>query len=62
MGIYENAHNTKKDKIRKIQVMIAEVKNSEELEKLEYKEEALEVKPLAFFNDGLLCLCNTLVC
>ncbi|RUM63208.1 MAG: hypothetical protein DSZ04_05920 [Sulfurimonas sp.] len=61
MGICENAYNTKKDKIRKIQVMIAEVKDSEELEKLEYKEEALEVKPLVFFNDGLLYLCNTIV-
>jgi len=41
--------------------MIAEAKDSEELVKLEHKEEALEVKPLVFFNDGLLCLCNTMV-
>ncbi len=41
--------------------MIAEAKDSEELVKLEYKEEALEVKPLAFFNDGLLRLRNTMV-
>lgn len=60
-GRVKNAHNSKKDKIRKLQVMIAEAKDSEELVKLEYKEEALEVKPLSFFNDGLLRLCNTMV-
>ncbi|CAI6148955.1 MAG: hypothetical protein SPLUMA2_SPLUMAMAG2_00245 [uncultured Sulfurimonas sp.] len=60
-GRVKNAHNAKKDKIQKLQVMIAEAKDSEELVKLEYKEEALEVKPLAFFNDGLLRLRNTMV-
>ena len=60
-GLVKNAHNTKKDKITKLQVMISEAKTSEELIKLEYKEEALEVKPLAFFNGGLLRLRNTMV-
>ncbi len=38
----------KKEKITKLQIMISEATNSEELKKLEYKEEALEVKPLVF--------------
>ncbi|MDF1877104.1 hypothetical protein JHD47_04680 [Sulfurimonas sp. SAG-AH-194-L11] len=60
-GRVQNAHNAKKEKITKLQIMISEAKNSEELRKLEYKEEALEVKPLAFFNDALLRLRNTMV-
>ncbi|HIP19570.1 MAG TPA: hypothetical protein EYG70_00430 [Sulfurimonas sp.] len=60
-GRIKNAHNAKKDKITKLQLMIAEAKTNEELKKLEYKEEALEVKPLAYFNDALLRLRNTMV-
>jgi len=60
-GRVKNAHNAKKDKITKLQLMIAEAKDNEELKSLEYKEEALEVKPLAYFNDALLRLRNTMV-
>ncbi|MDF1883334.1 hypothetical protein JHD49_05210 [Sulfurimonas sp. SAG-AH-194-C21] len=60
-GRVRNAHNAKKDKITKVQIMISEAKSREDLKSLEYKEEALEVKPLAFFNDALLRLRNTMV-
>lgn len=41
--------------------MIAEEKSSEELRKLEYKEEASLREPLAFFNDALWRLRKTMV-
>ncbi|MDQ7068576.1 MAG: hypothetical protein Q9M40_11710 [Sulfurimonas sp.] len=60
-GRVRNAHIAKKDKITKLQSMISEAKDSAEIKSLEYKEEALEMKPLAFFNDALLRLRNTMV-
>ncbi len=57
----KKAHNVKKEKIIKLQMKISECKDSQELVKLEYEEEALEQKPLAYFNESLLRLRNTMV-
>ena len=56
-----HAHDAKKEKISKFQIKISEATDSRKLEKLEYEEEALEAKPLAFFNEALLRLRNTMV-
>jgi len=60
-GRVRNAQNAKKEEITKLQAEIVQTKNDEERARLEYKEEALETKPLAFFNDALLRLRNTMV-
>ena len=60
-GRVKKAHNAKKDKLTKLQVKISEATQKGEISKLEYKEEALELKPLAFFDDALLRLRNTMV-
>lgn len=60
-GRVRNAHNAKKEEITKLQLKIAEAKTSQELKSLEYEEELLEVKPLAYVNDALLRLRNTMV-
>jgi len=57
----KKAHDAKKQKLTKIQIGIAEAQNTHELKKLEYKEEALEHKPLAYFDDALLRLRNVMV-
>lgn len=56
-----NAHDTKKEKIAKMQIKISEEKDIQSLKKLELKEEILESKPLAFFDEALLRLRNTMV-
>jgi len=56
-----NAHSLKKDKLTKIQIDIAECQELEKRKALEYKEEALEETPLAFFDEALQRLRNTMV-
>jgi len=60
-GKVKKAHDAKKQKLTKIQISIDEAENTHELKKLEYKEEALEHKPLAYFDDTLLRLRNVMV-
>ena len=56
-----NAHGIKKDQLTTIQIAISEARSEEDKKKLEYKEEELEEMPLAFFDEALQRLRNTMV-
>jgi len=56
-----NAHLAKKTKITKLQIQISEATDSQILKKLEFQEEGLENKPLAFFDEALLRLRNAMI-
>jgi len=56
-----NAHSLKKDKLTTIQIDISECRDFTQRKKLEYKEESLEETPLAFFDEALQRLRNTMV-
>jgi len=60
-GRVKKAYDVKKMNLTKIQISIAEAQNAQEVKKLEYKEELLEQKPLAYFDDALLHLRNAMV-
>ena len=55
-----NAHRIKTNEVTIIQIEIAESKNEERRRELEYKEEVLEETPLAFFDEALQRLRNTM--
>jgi len=56
-----HAHDFKKDKLTKIQIKIDEAENSEMKKKYEYQEAILEDKPLAYYDEAILRLRNTMV-
>jgi len=56
-----NAHLIKKEKITKLQIQISETSDFSRLKKLEYKEEDLTNRPLAFFDEALLRLRNAMI-
>ncbi len=56
-----NANEFKKEKISKIQIKIAETKESATLKKYELQESILDEKPLAYFDDAVMRLRNTMV-
>ena len=60
-GRVKNAYKLKKVDITKLQIKITEAKNEKERKKLEYEEEILLLKPLAYFDDALLRLRNAMV-
>jgi len=60
-GRVRNAHKLKKVDITTLQIKIAEAKDKHERKKLEYEEEVLVLKPLAYFDDALLRLRNAMV-
>ncbi len=60
-GKVRNAHNSKSKELTKLQVKLSEVKDISEKRKLEYAQELLEERPLAFFDDALLRLRNAMV-
>jgi len=60
-GRVKNAHKLKKVDITKLQIRITEAKDAQQRKKLEYEEEVLVLKPLAYFDDALLRLRNAMV-
>lgn len=60
-GKVRNAHTSKNIQLTKLQVKISETKDRKEKQNLEYAQEVLSEKPLAFFDDTLLRLRNTMV-
>jgi hypothetical protein len=60
-GKVRNAHQFKKSKITTLQIKISENQRSKNLKKYEYEVEVLELKPLAYFDDALMRLRNTMV-
>ena len=60
-GRVRNAYNRKNREVTKLQIEISESKEKEKRKKLEYQQEFLVQKPLAFFDDTLLRLRNTMV-
>lgn len=57
----KTAHKLKKNKITKIQIKITEAEDIQSKKKYEYEEEVLILKPLAFFDDAILRLRNSMV-
>ena len=57
----KNAHDAKKKKITACQLKISETKDIHLLKKYELEEELLKEEPLAFFDDAVLRLRNTMV-
>lgn len=60
-GRVKNAHKLKKNDITKLQIKIAEAQDIEIRNKYEYEEEILVLKPLAYFDDAILRLRNSMV-
>jgi len=60
-GRVKNAHKLKKVDITKLQIKITDAKDAQQRKKLEYEEEVLVLKPLAYFDDALLRLRNAMV-
>jgi len=56
-----HAHGFKKDKLTKLQIQISESTTLEEVKKYEHQEALLEEKPLAFFDEAIFRLRNTMV-
>ncbi len=56
-----HAHGFKNDKLTKLQIQISESHDTGELKKYEHREALLEEKPLAFFDEAILRLRNTMV-
>lgn len=60
----KNAHNNKNTQLAKLQIKIAECvkgENPDQLNKYEYEEEILEKKSLAFFDEAIKRLRDTMV-
>jgi len=56
-----NANEFKKEKMSKIQIKIAETKELTSLKKYELQESILDEKPLAYFDDAVMRLRNTMI-
>ena len=60
-GKVRNAHHSKNKERTKLQVKVSEEIDTHVKKKLEYAQELLEERPLAFFDDALLRLRNAMV-
>ena len=60
-GRVKNAQNLKKKELTKLQIKIDETKDAKKLKKYEYDEEVLSLKSLAYFDEAILRLRNTMV-
>ena len=57
----KNAHNAKKIQISKIQIQISQLQDKTMIQKYELQEELLYERPLAYFDDAIMRLRNTMV-